>query len=236
MKLTETFKKTVSDFLHIFYPHNCIGCGSDVLQLVQLLCSNCFQELPFTCFENSRINPVEKTFRGRISIDQAAAVLFFTKHSVVQKLMFELKYRNHKQAGIFLGRLLGNALNHSPFFKNVDLLIPMPLNEKRLKQRGYNQADVLIEGIQERIPISSSRTSVIRSMYTQTQTHKDRTKRWQSMQSAFSVAEPETLRNKHILIVDDVITTGATIEAMVNCIRAEVGCTVSVIAAAWTSQ
>jgi ComF family protein len=236
MKLTETFKKTVYDFLHIFYPHNCIGCGSDALQPDQLLCSGCFQELPFTYFENSAVNPIEKTFRGRVNIEHAAAVLFFTKHSVVQKLMFELKYRNHQQAGIFLGRLMGNALNYSPLFNKVDLLIPMPLNEKRLKQRGYNQADVLIEGIQERIPIPSSRTSVIRSMYTETQTHKDRTTRWQSMQSAFAVAEPETLRNKHILIVDDVITTGATIEAMINCIRGEVDCNISVMAAAWTSQ
>jgi ComF family protein len=236
MKLAETFQKTISDFLHIFYPHNCIGCGADALQTDQLLCFSCFQELPFTHFEDKAGNPVEKTFHGRAHIQNAAAALFFTKHSVVQKLMFELKYRNNQQAGIFLGRLIGNALNHSSRFQNIDLIIPMPLNEKRLKQRGYNQADVLIEGIQERISIPSSRSAVARSLFTETQTHKDRTTRWQSMQSAFSVAEPETLRHKRILIIDDVITTGATIEALVNSIHSNVECEVSVIAAAWTSQ
>jgi ComF family protein len=236
MNIKHSLKQTFNDFLHLFYPYNCIGCGTDVVNDDQQLCFNCFSELPFTHFEDRAANPVEKIFYGRSNIEQAAAVLYFTKHSIVQRLLFELKYKSNRNAGLFLGRLIGNAMMHSERFQNIDLLVPMPLNERRLKQRGYNQADILIAGIQEKISIASSSNAVIRSLYTQTQTHKDRTARWQSMEHVFKVADQNEITDKHILIVDDVITTGATMEALANCIHSHADCRISVISAAWTSQ
>lgn len=236
MNFKVSVKRVFKDLQHIFYPHNCIACGTDVLQTNQVVCVQCFQQLPFTHFEDFARNPVEKTFYGRARIEEAAAVLYFTKHSMVQKLMFELKYRSNENAGLFLGNMIGNAMLHSDRFRNIDLLIPVPINEKRLRQRGYNQADILIAGLQQKIFIPSSETAVTRSLFTETQTHKDRTGRWQNMQTVFSVPQPDALLNKHILIIDDVITTGATIEALVNSIHSQVECKISVIAAAWTSQ
>jgi len=228
-------KNTINDFLHLCYPHHCLGCHSDQLKLNDLLCTHCYHSLPFTNFINAPGNAVEKSFYGRVPIAEAAAIFYFTKLSVIQNLLFDLKYRGNIQAGIFLGKLAGKAIIDGHRFKNIDLIIPMPLNEKKLKKRGYNQAEIIMKGIQEIIELPSDTTSVIRNVFTETQTHKGRIDRWMSMQGAFRLTAPAALENKHILVIDDVVTTGATIEAMSASILATCNCRISVLTVAWTA-
>ena len=137
----------INSFVHLFFPHNCIGCGTDNLNDDDLLCAKCLYELPQTNFFQSKNNPVEKIFYGRLNIEVAASGFYFTKNSLLQKLMIELKYKNNKDVGFYLGKMLGKMLNESERFNNVDALVPLPLNAKKEKKRGYNQAKIICEGI-----------------------------------------------------------------------------------------
>ncbi len=197
----------------IIFPHTCIGCSSDVLIKDELLCVQCKTELPYTHFFESTPNPIEKIFYGRIPIEHAAANLFFTKDSLMQHLMFQLKYRGNKDAGYYLGKLLGFELKKSTQFANIDGIIPLPLNAKKEFKRGYNQAQIICEGIAEIWDKPILNNAVERVVFTETQTHENRIQRWQNMVGVFKVIEEEAIQNKHILLVDDVITTGATLES-----------------------
>jgi ComF family protein len=220
--------------LHLFFPHTCAGCGTDVIDHDQLLCLHCLNDLPATNFFNQPNNPVEQVFYGRIPVANAAAGYFFTKDSLLQNLIVQLKYRGNKQIGFYLGQLLGNFLIKSHRFKQVDALVPLPLNPRREKNRGYNQATMLCNGISSvwRKPVIEK--AVVRRVYTETQTHKGRISRWENMDGIFEVINPSALENKHILLVDDVVTTGATLEACGSEILKVPGTTLSVATLAYT--
>ncbi len=206
-------RNLLNDFLHLFFPHNCLGCGTDVLDNKHQLCARCFTALPETGFIPAAGNPVEKIFYGRIDVLLAGAAYYFTKQSALQNTIFSLKYKSNQEAGIYLGKLLGNKIKESKRFEDVDVLVPLPLNNKKQFKRGYNQAEVICKGIAEvwKKPINTD--VVLRSINTKTQTHKNRVARWQSMQGVFDVNNVKELEGKHILLVDDVVTTGATLEA-----------------------
>jgi ComF family protein len=201
------------DFLHLIFPHYCEDCGNDVLEESQLLCLQCLAKLPETNFFTAQGNPIEKTFYGRLQVESAAAGYYFTKDSLIQHLMVELKYHNKREIGVYLGKKIGYMLGSSERFTSVDCIVPLPLNEKKLQKRGYNQAAVICEGIAEawNKPVISN--AVERKLFTETQTHKDRVSRWQTMQEVFALKNPEVLHDKHVLLVDDIVTTGATLEA-----------------------
>lgn len=209
----QTIQSSFNDLLHLFFPHICAGCGTDVLDQQQMLCLHCLNNLPATNFFDQPNNPVEQVFYGRIPVENAAAGYFFTKESLLQNLVFQLKYRGNKEICFYLGRLLGNYLINSSRFSNVDALVPLPLNPRREKKRGYNQATALCNGISSVWNKPVIDKNVIRKVYTETQTHKGRISRWQNMDGIFAVKYPVELENKHILLVDDVVTTGATLEA-----------------------
>jgi ComF family protein len=229
-----SYKKYVSSFLHLFYPHNCEGCGSDVVFDAQLLCARCRHHLPETHFFGQPGNPVEKLFYGRVNIRQAGAAYFFTKDSLLQHLLIQLKYRGNKEAGYFLGRMMGLALQRSELFSSVDALVALPLNPKKEQMRGYNQAALICRGIHEVWGKPVLPHAVTRTRFTKTQTQQNRVSRWQNMQGVFAVTDPAALLNKHILLIDDVITTGATLEACSSSLLALDGVRVSVAAAAYT--
>jgi len=224
----------INAFLQLFYPHQCLGCGSDFLRLNQLLCSRCIHQLPETGFFEKGENPVEKAFYGRIRVEEAAALYYFTKNSLVQELMLQLKYKGNRDAGQFLGRMIGHALKTSGRFTGIDLLVPLPLNPKKEFKRGYNQAALICMGISEicRIPILNN--AVVRKQFTESQTSQNRIARWLNMEGVFEVRDPEQLVNKHVLLVDDVITTGATLEACGSYILSVSGTRLSIAAAAYT--
>ena len=198
--------------LHFLFPHTCCGCGTDILPEDSTLCLHCLHALPETCFEWHPSNPAEKMFWGRLPLQSAGATYYFTKESLVQHLMHQLKYKGNKELGIQLGMLMGDALKKSGRFP-ADALIPLPLFPAKEKRRGYNQATVLCEGISATMHIPVWDQVVKRPEHTETQTQKGRVERWKNMEGKFIVQDPALLQNKRLLLVDDVVTTGATLEA-----------------------
>ncbi len=207
-----TGQELISSLLHLFYPHTCPGCGNDMMARDVLVCPRCIASLPATYFEGIAGNPVEKRFWGRLPLEQASATYFFTKQSVMQHLMHELKYKGNKDLGLFLGRLMADHwLKSNNFLPTA--LIPLPLHPTRERQRGYNQATLLCQGMAELLRIPVITDAVIRSTRTETQTKRGRVERWQNMEGKFAVIRPELIEGHHVCLVDDVITTGATLEA-----------------------
>lgn len=232
--MIEKLKLYFTGFSHLLYPHNCEGCGTDVLNETDILCTKCLHQLPETGFCNTPDNPVEKTFYGRLNFSNAAAAYYFTKDSLLQHLMVQLKYRNNKEAGFYLGKQLGYLLQDAERFSDVDALIPLPLNPKKEMKRGYNQAAVICEGIASVWQKPVLKDAVIRTQFTETQTQQDRIHRWQNMQNVFAVADKNSIQGKHVLLVDDVITTGATLEACGAAILNSAPTKLSIATIAWT--
>jgi ComF family protein len=203
---------TSSPLFNLFYQHNCIGCGSDVIDKENFLCLECLSDLPHTNFAMHANNPLEKKFWGRIALTSAMSEFYFSKESIVQNMIHELKYRGNKKAGMYFGNLMGKSLLNSNRF-DVDILIPLPLFERKERLRGYNQSEILCNGISEIINKPVIKNNVIRKVFTETQTKKHRIERWKNVEDIFCVTDPKSLEGKHILLVDDVITTGATIDA-----------------------
>ncbi|WP_240040738.1 ComF family protein [Pseudocnuella soli] len=211
-------KQTADILLHLIFPHCCTGCGNDMLQANQVLCTTCADALPRTHFEHHANNPIEKIFWGRLPITYASAQYFFTKDSVMQNLMHALKYRGNKEVGLWLGKTIGAQLFSTNRFMQVDALVPLPLYPEKEHQRGYNQARVLCDGMAQAMQKPVLHQAVIRTHHTESQTKKTRVERWQNMEGRFLVADPGALQGKHLLLVDDVVTTGATLEACGRCL------------------
>jgi len=206
-------KEIKNSFLHLLFPHVCNGCGTDILSEESTLCMRCIAEMPETYFHMHANNPVEKIFWGRLPLISATAQYYFTKESLMQILMHQLKYKGNKELGKQLGRFMGNDLLQTNRFNNIEALIPLPLFPAKEKRRGYNQATILCEGIAEVLKVEILRDVIIRIQYTETQTKKGRMERWQNIEGKFELVKPEEIQHKHVLLVDDVVTTGATLEA-----------------------
>jgi ComF family protein len=199
-------------FFHLLYPHICIGCGSDVIDRDNFICLQCLHDLPHTNYAMHANNPLEKEFWGRIAFTSAMSEFYFSKESVIQNIVHEIKYRGNKNAGHYFGKRIGESLLNSNRF-NIDVIIPLPLFEKKEKIRGFNQSEILCNGIAEIINKPVIINNVIRKIFTETQTKKHRTERWKNVENTFHVTDPKVLEGKHILLVDDVVTTGATLES-----------------------
>jgi ComF family protein len=208
-------KEIKDSVLHLLFPHVCSGCGNDILNEESVLCMRCIAAMPETNFELHPDNPVEKIFLGRLPLTGATAQFFFTKESLMQQLMHQFKYKNNKELGLQLGRIMGTQLKRSGRFV-VDALIPLPLFPAKEKRRGYNQATILCDGMAETMNIPVLDKIIIRPEHTETQTKKGRIERWKNMEGKFVLSDPEAIRNRHVLLVDDVVTTGATLEACGN--------------------
>jgi ComF family protein len=206
------FKEVKDSLLHVLFPHICIGCGNDILTVESTLCMRCIAEMPETNFERLPDNPVEKIFWGRLPLAGATAQFYFTKESLMQHLMHQFKYKGNKELGLQLGKMMGAQLLQSGRF-NADGLIPLPLFPAKEKRRGYNQATVLCRGMAESMNLPVWDNVIIRPQHTETQTKKGRIERWNNIDGKFILSAPETIAGKHALLVDDVVTTGATLEA-----------------------
>ena len=210
-----TVKEIKESVLHLFFPHICTGCGSDILNVESALCMRCVDAMPETNFELYPGNPVEKSFWGRLPLNGATAQFYFTKESLMQHLMHQFKYKGNRELGIQLGRMMGEQIMNSGRF-DADALVPLPLFPVKEKRRGYNQATVLCQGIAERMKIPILDKAITRPQHTETQTKKGRIERWKNMEGKFILSDPDAIKNKHLLLVDDVVTTGATLEACGN--------------------
>ena len=211
-----SFKEIKESILHVVFPHTCDGCGSDLLNIESRLCIRCLASLPETNFEQHAGNPVEKLFWGRMPLINAAARFYFTKESLMQHLMHQFKYKGNKELGLQLGRMIGNNLKSSDRFADIDALIPLPLFPSKEKKRGFNQATILCDGIAEILDLPVLTNAITRPQHTETQTKKGRIERWKNIEGKFQLINPQAIQNKHLLLVDDVVTTGATLEACGN--------------------
>ena len=208
-----SYKELKNSILHVLFPHVCDGCGSDIIDEESSLCMKCIAEMPETNFHLHANNPIEKIFWGRLPIINATAQYYFIKESLMQHLMHQLKYKGNKELGKQLGRLMGYDLQKTGRFNIVNYLVPLPLFPSKEKRRGYNQATILCEGIAEVMDVEILRDVIARTQFTETQTRKGRIERWQNIEGKFELMRPEKIADKNILLVDDVITTGATLEA-----------------------
>lgn len=203
----------LENFVGLLFPNVCMGCGGVLSKQENVLCFICENNLPKTNFHTDADNTVFKRLYSRIPIENATSLFYFDKGGIVQHLMHQLKYNDEKEIGIYVGKMLGNYLLQSNSYKKIDAVIPVPLHEKKLFQRGYNQSECFADGIAEAMGISRLPNVLKRIDFTETQTGKNRFERWDNVKNAFELISPELVKNKHVLLVDDVVTTGATLEA-----------------------
>ena len=214
---------------HLFYPYTCKGCGSDLLQTHSLLCIKCIYELPHTNFEKLQNNPTEKLFYGRVPIHHAHSGYYFAKGTLMQALIHDFKYAGNLNLGNYLSKIMAERMLISTLFKHIDYIIPLPLFAEKEYKRGFNQAKIISDGISEVLNVPILPNNLVRITYTETQTKKRRTERWDNVAESFLILQPEKLQNKHVLLVDDVVTTGATLEACAQKIDAIKDTKISVV-------
>ena len=198
-----------------------------------LICTKCMYNLPYTDFHEQPGNIVAQQFWGKVKVEAAYALFYFAKGGKVQQLIHHLKYKNMPQVGNKLGVMAGEQLLYSDYFKGIDAIIPVPLHTSRLRKRGYNQSTCFAEGVAKALNNTVLTKSLIRKEATETQTHKSRFERSVNMRGVFALVDPDQLINKHILLVDDVVTTGATLEACVTTLLTVPGLRVSIAAIAY---
>lgn len=203
----------LSDLAGLFFPQRCPGCGADISAGTSPLCIPCFNEMPRTGFASVNANPVEKIFFGRLPLVFAHSEMYFSKAGIVQQLIHQLKYKGNLEIGEFMGTLIGQSLEAGKGMGCCDYLVPLPLHPSKLFKRGYNQAEVICRGISARTGIPILNNVVSRGKFTETQTRKKRMERWLNVDGSFYAKDEPVLYKKKLLLIDDVLTTGATLEA-----------------------
>lgn len=226
-------KEYMLDFWALFFPELCGACGNNLYRGEQEICSACIYKLPLTGFHEDADNKVARQSWGRVHFLQAGAYLHFKKGGRVQALMHQLKYRKREELGVRLGELYGRDLANAKRFVKPDLLIPVPLHPKKLKIRGYNQSEAIAKGMGKALNIEVSTRHLLRDLFTETQTKKSRFSRFENMQEAFIVKNSEELKGTHLMLIDDVMTTGSTLEACAHCLQENAEITLSLAALAY---
>lgn len=220
------------DFLSMLFPRLCYACGDHLLRNEKLICTECFVLIPRTGYHLLEDNPVARLFWGRCRIEKAAAFSFYNKDSRMRKLIHNLKYRGIKEIGSEMGKLYGLTLKRSGFTEDIDLIIPVPLHPAKRRIRGFNQSELISEGISQATGLPVDTISLKRISLTGTQTRRSRFERWMNVEGIFNIEDPSLLAGKHVLLVDDVITTGSTMESCANELLKVEGVQVSVAALA----
>lgn len=194
----------------------------------RVICINCRHELPVTNFPFDNDNPVQKVFYGRVKLEYASALLLFQKKGNVQKLMHQLKYRGHREISEFLGQWMGAILAGVQLPSKIDAVIPVPLHKKKLRSRGFNQVEDFGQEIALSLGVPYIDNVLLKKSFTTTQTLKARLSRWGNIEETFVLANPGLIQNKHVLLVDDIITTGATLEACSGVLKEAGGIKISI--------
>lgn len=202
-----------NDFLSLIYPRSCVSCSKLLLKSEAFICNYCYISLPKSNFHNEASCELDKVFYGRIPLQKAGSYLLFEKSGMVQKILHSIKYQKNEQLAILLGQWYGEALIAHEIFAKSDVIIPVPLHKKKLKERGFNQSEAFAKGLSLSLKIPVNSRNLIRVEYTETQTNKSKIERWENVKDKFELLNADELNNKAILLVDDVITTGATIDA-----------------------
>ena len=223
----------LDDFISLFFPRICYACGNSLYKNEEVICTYCRFRLPKTNFHLEKDNPVSRMLWGRVRIEAAAAFCYYRKDGRVQNLIHQYKYKGKKEIGPFLGKLYGSYLKGVPLFNEVDLIIPVPLHPKKQKKRGYNQSELFGAGLSEAMKVPLEPQYLYRTVATNTQTKKSRYQRWENVENIFAVRNSMELHGKYILLVDDVVTTGSTLEACAQMLLRITGVKVSIVTIAF---
>jgi len=225
-----------NDLLTVFFPPTCNGCGGLLNENEGLLCLDCVYHLPRTGFHTDPDNIVAQVFWGRVPLQAAASFLYFNKGNTVQRLLHQLKYQGNQEIGLWLGERYGRELLKSPLFSGIDEIIPVPLHSSKFRKRGYNQSELFAKGLAKTMGKPLDHSTLLRQSATETQTKKSRYQRWENVSEVFTTDHPERVEGKHILLVDDVLTTGATLEASARVLLGIKNLKVSVVTIAFSNH
>ena len=205
----------LTDFINLLFPSLCLACGQALRGGEQHLCTACRAELPYTDFHRlpPAQSPLGRRFWGKLPVHYALSYLRFVQHGRVQELLHQLKYQGQQQVGVALGELYGAELVAAGLTAEFDLIVPVPLHHRKLARRGYNQAAAFAEGLSAGLHLPARADALRRNAHTASQTRKSRAQRWDNVATVFEAAESGSIISQRILLVDDVLTTGATLEA-----------------------
>lgn len=229
--------------INLFYPSLCHGCQTEAVNPQQMICPDCLHSLPYTGFEKINGHPVEQLFWGRTRIAFACSLFYYIEHTPLQNIIHQIKYQNETTLALRMGEMMGEKIDD--IFKGVQyvqtgqgvsniLTIPMPMHPRKMRKRGYNQAALLCKGIEKATGIPCAENLVTKTKETSTQTKKSRTERWQNVESIFRVPDHRGVESKQIIIVDDVVTTGASAEALSNTLLEHGAASVGIYSLAFT--
>ena len=207
-----SFRDLCSGFLHLLYPELCVACGEAMPAGDACFCFRCQLKLSASDMYRMRDNEFTGRLWGRLPIESGAAMYYFTRRSPVQQALHRLKYHNQPDIGVKIGRMFGRKLKASDVFGSVEAIIPVPLHPEKERLRGYNQSAMFAQGISETLEVPVLNKALVRRMFTETQTKKKRMERFKNVDDVFIVDKPALVQGKHVLLVDDVLTTGATLE------------------------
>ena len=203
----------LSAVINLFFPKTCHACDAILIDNETDICVRCRHELPLTNYHFERPETVKKIFYGRVHLEAATALFYFHKSGRVQHLLHHLKYKGKEEIGRVFGNWLGAEILESPYFESIDIVIPVPIHSKKLKQRGYNQVALFAQQIAKILNASYVDDVLLKSINTKTQVFQSREARFHSVADSFYTQNLNTIDAQHILLVDDIITTGATVEA-----------------------
>ena len=226
--------KGLQHLFNLFYPDTCVCCDQYLLDQEKIICIECRLDLPFIETGNSTYNPLIETLKGKVFVEEGTSFLYYHPEGKVKKLIHQLKYKNNQKVGIFLGEWLGLKLLETKGYNSIDYIIPVPLHKDKLRLRGYNQLTKFGETLSSILNIKYLEDVLIRNTMAKTQTLKKRLDRFKSLVNNFSIINADLLKNKHVLLIDDVVTTGATLEACCNELLKVEGMKISIVTIALT--
>lgn len=209
----------LGSLINLFFPKVCYACNYILTDNELYVCTNCRHNLPVTHFHFNNDDSVKRVFYGRIPLENATSLLRFEKKGLTQNLLHNLKYKGCEEIGLFLGDWLGSELKTIETYSNIDLVIPVPLHKKKLRKRGYNQVTLFAKQLTKHLQAQYIDDVLIKTSNISSQVHKNRISRWFYNYEVFNTKNPEKIENKHVLLVDDIITTGATLEACANMLQ-----------------
>ena len=224
--------KWISDLIGLIFPRHCCVCGETLSRQERDICLNCLYTLPK--IEPHHKKEIEQIFWGKIDIERAASFMYYRKGSPYNALMHKLKYKDAPEVGTRLAEMAAKELMDSGFFDGITRIVPLPLSKKKLRKRGYNQSEYIAMGLSNITGISVDTSLVKRDIANETQTHKNRDERWENVKDIFSVNSNVSLEEEHVLLVDDILTTGATICSCAATLQKECGCKISIFTLAYT--
>jgi len=232
MSRSNPIYRLAGDFISLLFPRLCQACGDHLVRNEEVICSLCLLDMPLTGFHSKRENELEKSLWGRCFVERAAAYAYYQSGGKMQALIHRLKYDGITMVGTYLGRIYGTILKEDGFLDGIDMIVPVPLHPAKERQRGFNQARVICDAISDATGIPVENGLLHRTVRTASQTRKSRVERWENVENIFETSSLDIIPGSHILLVDDVITTGSTIEACVNSIKEAFEARVSVVSMA----